>query len=102
MSDIDKQKLNKEVLPFFVRYLEEQDCQELSEEESTSVRGGYSIGKVTTYKYPSDNEDAGGGDGVFTTLKYPSDNEDVGGGDGVFTTLKYPSDNEDVYSFTFR
>ena len=83
MSDMDKQKLNEETLPFFVRYLEEQSCQELTEEESTSVRGGYSLGTITT-------------------LKYPSDNEDIGGGGGGVTTLKYPSDNEDAYSFTFR
>lgn len=98
MSDMDKQKLNEKALPFFIRYLEEQDCQELSEEELTSVKGGCGIGKITTRKYPSDNEDVSGGKVV--TLKYPSDNEDVGGGGVV--TLKYPSDNEDVPTFRSR
>ena len=98
MSDIDKQKLNEKELPFFVRYLEEQCCQELSEEELTNVRGGYGVGTITTQRYPSDTEDVGGGG--FVTLKYPSDNEDVGG--GGFVTLKYPSDNEDAYTFRLQ
>ena len=74
MSDIDKQELNEKTLPFFMRYLEEQGYQDLSDEESSSVRGGY-VGKLVTAKYPSDNEDVGGG--RFVTLKYPSDNEDI-------------------------
>jgi hypothetical protein len=59
-------------------------------------------GDVATAKYPSDAEDAGGGGeaGDAVTAKYPSDAEDGGGepvedGGGMMVTLKYPSDNED-------
>lgn len=55
---------------------------------------------IGTEKYPSDNEDNGGGiggDDMMVTMKHPSDNEDGGGVDGGIgaVTQKYPSDNED-------
>ncbi len=50
---------------------------------------------MTTRKAPSDHEDGGADGGTFgtVTLKYPSDNEDQGG--GMMTTMKAPSDHED-------
>jgi hypothetical protein len=76
--------------PFFSKFLE------------GSTRGG-GAGRAVTEKYPSDNEDGGGGGrvgggGNIGTEKYPSDNEDGGGGGrvgGGVSTAKYPSDNED-------
>jgi hypothetical protein len=79
--------------PFFSKFLE------------GSTRGG-GAGRAVTEKYPSDNEDGGGGGrvgGGVSTAKYPSDNEDGGGGSGggrvggggSIGTEKYPSDNED-------
>jgi hypothetical protein len=99
MSDINKQNLKAKAVPFFARYLEGQDCEELSEQEAESIRGGDSKSipdlprkkLIQTMKAPSDHEDGGGG-GVMT-LKYPSDHEDGGGG-GI-ATRKYPSDNEE-------
>ena len=82
--------------PFFSRFLD----------NSNRTGGGGSIG---TEKYPSDNEDHGGGSGgrvggggSIGTEKYPSDNEDsggggrrTGGGGGTVFTEKYPSDNDE-------
>lgn len=51
--------------PFFARYLEGQDLED--------VRGGWS--PLVTLKYPSDKED--GGDHPVTQ-KYPSDGDDDG------------------------
>ena len=69
--------------PFFERLLE-----------------GQNGGRITTLKYPSDNEDGGDvfrpGGNVSVTEKYPSDNEEGGGSvGGGITTAKFPSDNED-------
>jgi hypothetical protein len=114
MSDINKQDLKQEAVPFFARYLEGQInfIEEISDEETQAVVGsGEGVkkklpnnekhplgcgGKVMTEKYPSDNEDVSGG-GILVTRKYPSDNEDVSGGE-IAMTLKYPSDNEDASS----
>ena len=65
MSDLEKQESNKEAVPFFAQFLEDQACQEISASESASIKGGHKGaqkgGTVTTFKYPSDNEDVGGG-----------------------------------------
>ena len=87
---------NEKAIPFFARFLESQNIEELSEEDMEAAAGGKGRrrskcnggGIGVTEKYPSDQED--GGD--VTTAKYPSDAED--GGD-VMVTMKYPSDNED-------
>jgi hypothetical protein len=84
--------------PFFSRFL------------GSSNRSG-SAGNIGTEKFPSDNEDHGGGGsggrvgggGSIGTEKFPSDNEDHGGGSsggrvgggGSIGTEKFPSDNED-------
>ncbi|MBR8833205.1 MAG: microviridin/marinostatin family tricyclic proteinase inhibitor [Stigonema ocellatum SAG 48.90 = DSM 106950] len=83
MSESKTKDSNSQAVPFFARFLEEQNfVEEISDEESEAANGGH---KVATRKYPSDAED------VAVTLKYPSDGDDV-----VVTTLKYPSDGEDV------
>lgn len=87
MSDKEKQGRPPEAVPFFARFLEGQDIEELSDEEMQAVAGG---GDMVTLKYPSDNEDGG-----VQTRKYPSDNED-GGGDVGIVTKKFPSDDDDV------
>jgi hypothetical protein len=74
MSNIDKQDLNSQAVPFFARYLEGQFGEELSEEEMAAVGGG---ANYVTMAYPSDTENDGG---PVMTLKYPSDIEDDGGG----------------------
>lgn len=92
MSDINQQDLNSEAVPFFARYLEGQVCEELSEAEMEVVRGGDST--ATTLKYPSDQEDSGGG---AVTLKYPSDQEDSGG--IGFSDITIPSAQELIKNF---
>jgi hypothetical protein len=87
MSDINKQDLNSEAVPFFARYLEGQVCEELSEEEMEVVRGG--DGNTTTLKYPSDQEDGGG---TVMTQKFPSDQEDSGS--TGFSDITIPSTQE--------
>lgn len=91
MSDVNKEDLNSEVVPFFARYLEGQLTEELSDEEAEALSGGRGGRRWRKYRY--DHDDSSGG-GSVTTAKYPSDNEDGSGGGGV-TTLKYPSDNEE-------
>lgn len=93
MSDMDKQDLNQEAVPFFARYLEGQInfIEEISEEETQAVAGGQ---EVMTLKYPSDNEESSGGGLLNVTKKNPSDCEDFSGG-GIGVTEKYPSDCED-------
>jgi hypothetical protein len=94
MSDIDKQDLKQEAVPFFARYLEGQInfIEEISEEETQAVAGGTGVKKLplkaVTEKFPSDQEDGGG----VVTLKFPCGQEDGGG----VVTLKFPSDQEDV------
>ncbi|WP_437286320.1 microviridin/marinostatin family tricyclic proteinase inhibitor [Sorangium sp. So ce406] len=60
---------NAEEVPFFARFLEDQK----------RVRTGVKAGKpAQTMKYPSDNEDGGGGgDPIATTMKYPSDSDEI-------------------------
>ena len=89
ISSNDQQKPNAKAVPFFVRYLEGQFCEELSEEEMEAVGGGYRRGAINKIK--ADDEDIGGG---LVTKKYPSDAEDGGWG-GPVMTEKYPSDAED-------
>lgn len=61
--------------PFFARFLENQDLDEVS--------GGCSgRGRVQTKKYPSDSDES-------VTEKYPSDSDE-------YVTMKYPSDGEDA------
>ncbi|MBW4614197.1 MAG: microviridin/marinostatin family tricyclic proteinase inhibitor [Desmonostoc vinosum HA7617-LM4] len=79
MSNIKVGNLDSQAVPFFARFLEGQSCEDMSQEEVNSVVGGC---KVTTLKYPSDNEDGG------VTKKYPSDSDE-------FVTQKYPSDGDD-------
>ena len=78
MSEAKPENLNSQAVPFFARFLEGQNIEDLSDLESEAVSGGY---KVVTLKYPSDNEDV-------VTKKYPSDSDEV-------VTQKYPSDGED-------
>lgn len=97
MSDMDKQDLKQEAVPFFARYLEGQInfIEEISEEETQAVAGGTGVNKksplkAVTEKFPSGHEENGG---IAVTQKFPSDQEDGG---GIVTTLKFPSDQEDV------
>ncbi|MFH7028993.1 MAG: microviridin/marinostatin family tricyclic proteinase inhibitor [Heteroscytonema crispum UTEX LB 1556] len=90
---------NEKALPFFARYLEEQFCEDLSEEEMDAVQGGLRFAAPPTRKHPPESPD-----GIATTLKYPSDQEDGGGGnpitnklkDEYAVTKKYPSDGDDI------
>jgi hypothetical protein len=88
MPEGTPEDLNSQAVPFFARFLEGQNVEEISDEESEAVSGGV---KYHTEKYPSDKDE-----GVVTTLKYPSDNED-----GGLVTKKYPSDN-DEYAVTLK
>ncbi|MEH1941825.1 MAG: microviridin/marinostatin family tricyclic proteinase inhibitor [Nostoc sp.] len=110
MSEIKPEDLNSQAVPFFARFLEGQNAEDISDEESEAISGG---NLIVTQKYPSDNEE-----GVVVTKKCPSDNEHGGVATrkypsdsdehavtkkcpsdnehgGVAVTLKYPSDNED-------
>ncbi|HLO89310.1 MAG TPA: microviridin/marinostatin family tricyclic proteinase inhibitor [Nostocaceae cyanobacterium] len=78
MAKINLENLDSQAVPFFARFLENQDCEDISAEEMETVNGGCSL---ATRKYPSDNEEV-------VTKKYPSDTDE-------FVTLKYPSDGED-------
>jgi hypothetical protein len=86
-----------QAVPFFARFLEGQNFEEISEEESEAVSGGTTI---TSSKYPSDKEDCGEN---AMTKKYPSDCADVAyttkkhnyDKDIIFVTMKFPSDSED-------
>ena len=103
MSDMDKQDLKQETVPFFARYLEGQInfIEEISDEETQAVVGS---GEGVKKKLPNKKKHPLGCGGIAVTEKYPSDNEDVSGsekdvpGGGMVMTLKYPSDNEDVSS----
>lgn len=55
------------------------------------------VGAIATERYPSDQEDLGGGGGRGVTERYPSDDDVIGGGGGgVGVTERYPSDNESI------
>ncbi|HLP88055.1 MAG TPA: microviridin/marinostatin family tricyclic proteinase inhibitor [Nostocaceae cyanobacterium] len=79
MSNIKVENLDSQALPFFARFLENQNEQDVSAEEMENVTGG--ARPITTQKFPNDNADT-------ATTKAPFDQE-------TFVTLKYPSDNED-------
>ncbi|WP_427157187.1 microviridin/marinostatin family tricyclic proteinase inhibitor [Aliinostoc sp. HNIBRCY26] len=81
MPENQPENLNSETVPFFARFLEGQNAEEMSDEESEAFNGGL---RFATKKYPSDKED------IAVTQKFPSDRED-----GV-VTKKYPSDKEDI------
>ena len=92
MARIENRDL-PDTVPFFARYLEGQDCNDLSDEQMQAVGGG----RFITRKYPSDQEGVSTrkfpSDSDVVTRKFPSDGE---GGSG-YVTLKYPSDNETVF-----
>ncbi|QSJ14101.1 microviridin/marinostatin family tricyclic proteinase inhibitor [Nostoc sp. UHCC 0702] len=79
MSEAKPENLNSQAVPFFARFLEGQNIEDLTDQESEAVSGGCT---AVTLKYPSDNEDV-------VTKKYPSDSDEF------VTTQKYPSDGED-------
>ncbi|WP_375504987.1 microviridin/marinostatin family tricyclic proteinase inhibitor [uncultured Nostoc sp.] len=95
MSENKPEELNSQAVPFFARFLEGQNFEDLSDEESEGIGGG-SCGltkkdkgqtkkypKPQTKKFPSDQEDV-------VTEKYPSDSDEQ-----IFFTLKYPSDSDE-------
>ncbi|MBN3898726.1 MAG: microviridin/marinostatin family tricyclic proteinase inhibitor [Nostoc sp.] len=81
MSEIKPEDLNSQAVPFFARFLEGQNGEDLSDQQSEAISGGCT---VVTQKYPSDNEDGG-----VVTKKYPSDSDEA-------VTQKYPSDGDDA------
>jgi len=95
MSDTPNKDLNQEALPFFARFLEGQDSEEieeLSEEDMEAVAGGR---QVVTRKYPSDSDEPHGSHGRLVTRKYPSDNDEPRGSQRRLVTRKYPSDSDE-------
>ncbi len=110
MSERDRQ-----AVPFFARYLEGQFCEDLSVEEMNEIHGGKRTCPSTTehplvsddtivmtLKFPSDQEDGGGGSNPITnklkdeyavTKKYPSDSDEH-----IAVTQKYPSDGDDDFA----
>lgn len=109
MSEMKPEDLNSQAVPFFARFLEGQNAEDISDQESEAISGGTT---VVTQKYPSDNEDGGvvtkkhpsdNKHGGVATRKYPSDSDEHAvtqkchsdNEHGVVVTLKYPSDNED-------
>ncbi|MEH2457447.1 microviridin/marinostatin family tricyclic proteinase inhibitor [Nostoc sp.] len=95
MSEIKPEDLNSQAVPFFARFLEGQNGEDLSDQESEAISGGQTL---MTEKYPSDNEDGGvvtntprsGSHEQAVTHNCHSDNKHEGA-----VTLKFPSDNED-------
>ena len=89
MSENKPEELNSQAVPFFARFLEGQNFEDLSEQESEAISGG-SCHLTTKQK-----------DTIAQTLKYPSDQEDVvtkkapSDSDEYFVTQKYPSDGDD-------
>ena len=89
MSENKPEELNSQAVPFFARFLEGQNFEDLSEQESEAISGG-SCGVTKkkkdpiaqTLKYPSDQEDG-------VTKKAPSDSDEA-------FTNKYPSDGDDT------
>jgi Serine endopeptidase inhibitors len=97
VSEIKPEDLNSQAVPFFARFLEGQNADDISDLESEAISGGHIVvthkchsdhehGGAVTKKYPSDSDE------YAVTQKYPSDGEDG----GVVMTLKFPSDNEDT------
>ncbi|MBP5974492.1 microviridin/marinostatin family tricyclic proteinase inhibitor [Brasilonema sp. CT11] len=54
MSENKPKELNSQVIPFFTRFLEKQNSEELSEQELKAINGGAS---TRTLKYPSDSDE---------------------------------------------
>ena len=95
MSENKPEELNSQAVPFFARFLEGQNFEDLSEQESEAISGGscHFTTKnkknkdpiVQTRKFPSDQEDgvtkkaSSDSDEQFMTLKFPSDGEEHGG-----------------------
>ena len=92
MSENKPEELNSQVVPFFARFLEGQNFEDVSDKESEGIGGG-SCG-ITTKK----------NDTIVQTLKFPSDQEDVvtrkapSDSDEYAVTQKYPSDGDDRLS----
>ena len=89
MSENKPEELNSQAVPFFARFLEGQNFEDLSDKESEGIGGGScdltskkKDAIAQTLKFPSDQEDL--------TRKYPSDSDEK-----VFTTQKFPSDGDD-------
>lgn len=95
VSEIKPENLNSQAVPFFARFLEGQNGEDLSDQESEAISGGQTL---MTEKYPSDNEDGSvvtntppsGSHEQAVTHNCHSDNKHEGA-----VTLKFPSDNED-------
>jgi Serine endopeptidase inhibitors len=97
-------KHDSQELPFFARFLEGQFCEDLSAEEMNEVQGGLKL-IAPTQKHPPESHDL-----IVTTLKFPSDQEDGGGGghipitnklkDEHSVTKKYPSDSDEHVAIT--
>ncbi|MEH2005647.1 microviridin/marinostatin family tricyclic proteinase inhibitor, partial [Nostoc sp.] len=95
-SDHKPEDFNSQAVPFFARFLEGQNGEDLSDQQSEAISGGQTF---MTEKYPSDSED-----GVVATKKYPSDSDEHAvtqkchsdHQDGHVVTLKYPSDGDDA------
>ncbi len=90
MPENKPEEPNSQPVPFFARFLEGQNFEDLSDEESEAISGGKCgvTNKkddeiVQTLKFPSDQEDV-----PVVTKKYPSDADE-------FVTQKYPSDGDD-------
>ncbi|MBU7587498.1 MAG: microviridin/marinostatin family tricyclic proteinase inhibitor [Nostoc sp. TH1S01] len=64
----EMQPEDSQVFPFFARFLEGQNAEELSDEASQAISGGKKDDGVTKPKKD---------DVVFQTLKFPSDAEDI-------------------------
>ncbi|MEH1962620.1 MAG: microviridin/marinostatin family tricyclic proteinase inhibitor [Nostoc sp.] len=96
MSEIKPEDLNSQAVPFFARFLEGQNGEDLSDQQSEAISGGQT---AMTQKFPSDSED-----GVVETKKYPSDSDEQAVTQkchsdhehGGAVTLKYPSDGDDA------
>ncbi|MEH2310878.1 MAG: microviridin/marinostatin family tricyclic proteinase inhibitor [Nostoc sp.] len=92
MSENKPEELNSQAVPFFARFLEGQNFENLSEQESEEISGG----NCGVTKKNKKNKDT-----IAQTLKYPSDQEDVvtkkapSDSDEAFTN-KYPSDGDDT------
>ncbi|HLO89311.1 MAG TPA: microviridin/marinostatin family tricyclic proteinase inhibitor [Nostocaceae cyanobacterium] len=68
MSNIKVENLDSQAVPFFARFLENQDCEDVSAEETEKISGGI---RVVTLRYPSDS------DVISVTRRYPSDHESI-------------------------
>lgn len=65
MSASQSDNANSQAVPFFARFLEGQNCEDISDETSEAISGGAN-GFITNP--PADL--------LFSTLKYPSDGDD--------------------------